>query len=366
MKINVIFFLARFGFGGAGNSVYRLAKSLDSKKYKVSVITLGKCAYKKSFSKMRIKTYSLRTKKLLFSFFTLRKLIKKLINNKSKNILISNINYTNIFCSLVFRYEKKLKMIGVERTPIQELYIYYDLFDFIKKKILILLLKIGYGRFDKIICNSKTISSELKEKFGFKSEFINPPSLKNNKFFKIPKKKINSSLINITTICRISKEKDLEEIIFALNKIRYEKFILNIVGEGKEKQNLKKTIQKLNLSNKVIFHGHKTNISKILQKSDLYINSSLFEGFPNAVVEALYFGVPVIASQSHGGINEILNNGKFGTIYFKNKNELHKKIKNYIKNPKRFINKAMNARKHVAQYNLKNHVKNFESLIFKI
>ena len=158
----------------------------------------------------------------------------------------------------------------------------------------------------------------------------------------------------------------MEEIIFALNKIRYEKFILNIVGEGKEKQNLKKTIQKLNLSNKVIFHGHKTNISKILQKSDLYINSSLFEGFPNAVVEALYFGVPVIASQSHGGINEILDNGKFGTIYFKNKNELHKKIKNYIKNPKKYIYKAMKARKHVAQYNLKNHVKNFESLIFKI
>ncbi len=47
MKINLIFFLARFGKGGAGNSIYRLCKGLDKKKFDITVLCLNKCAYEK-------------------------------------------------------------------------------------------------------------------------------------------------------------------------------------------------------------------------------------------------------------------------------------------------------------------------------
>ena len=46
--INLIFFLPKFTYGGAGNSVFRLCKSLDKKKYKISIISIGKCDYKKN------------------------------------------------------------------------------------------------------------------------------------------------------------------------------------------------------------------------------------------------------------------------------------------------------------------------------
>ena len=48
---------------------------------------------------------------------------------------------------------------------------------------------------------------------------------------------------------------------------------------------------------------------KLLLKSDLYVCSSDFEGFPNTVVEAINYRLPVISTRSHGGINEILLNG---------------------------------------------------------
>ena len=51
MKINLIFFLARFGKGGAGNSVYRLCKVLDKKKFDITVLCLNKCAYEKKIEK---------------------------------------------------------------------------------------------------------------------------------------------------------------------------------------------------------------------------------------------------------------------------------------------------------------------------
>ena len=51
MKINLIFFLARFGKGGAGNSVYRLCKGLNKKKFNITVLCLNKCAYEKKIEK---------------------------------------------------------------------------------------------------------------------------------------------------------------------------------------------------------------------------------------------------------------------------------------------------------------------------
>ena len=55
--INLIFFLPTFSYGGAGNSVFRLCKCLDKKKYKINIISIGKCDYKKEFKKFGTKVY---------------------------------------------------------------------------------------------------------------------------------------------------------------------------------------------------------------------------------------------------------------------------------------------------------------------
>ena len=87
---------------------------------------------------------------------------------------------------------------------------------------------------------------------------------------------------------------------------------------------------------KVKLIGFKKNPYDYLMKADLYINSSYFEGFPNSVVEAAHIGLPIIASQSHGGINEILSGGKGGTIYTDIQN-LKKLIEKFIDHPKIFL-----------------------------
>jgi len=362
MKINLIFFLARFGFGGAGNSVYRLASSLDQKRFKIFIICLGNCAYEKSFKRKGISVHKLKANKLIFSFFQLKKLLTKLINPKSKNIFLSNINYTNIFCSIIFWKEKNIKLIGIERTPLKELEIYFNFIDFLKKSFLKVLLKIFYSRLDKIVCNSRHISNYLKKKYNYNSIWINPPSIVKNKTIKKKLNIHNNKILNIVTVCRLSKEKRVDQILLALHKLREEKIMLHIIGDGYEKKNLEKLVRNLQLIKNVKFHGLNKNVFTILKKCNLYVNSSYFEGFPNSVAEAAYFGIPVIASQSYGGINEILSNGKFGTIYQNSHLELSNKIKNYIKNPKPFIYKAKLAQKNILKFNLVNNIKNYEKL----
>ena len=64
--INLIFFLPTFDYGGAGNSVYRLCKNLNHKKYKINIISIGKCYYKKQFNKFCENVYELDTKRTFF------------------------------------------------------------------------------------------------------------------------------------------------------------------------------------------------------------------------------------------------------------------------------------------------------------
>ena len=239
MKINLIFFLARFGFGGAGNSVFRLATSLNQKKYKIFIICLNHCAYEKQFIRKGIKVYKLNAKKLIFSIFQLKKITKTLINKKTENIFISNINYTNIFCSLLFWKNKDLKLIGIERTPLKELEIYFNSIDMIKKFILRTLLRLSYHRIEQIVCNSNYMSVYLKKEYNFKSKVIYPPSIiRKNQKEKLPNYK-KEKKINIITICRLSKEKKLEEILYAMKILENKNIFLNIVGDGPEKKILR-------------------------------------------------------------------------------------------------------------------------------
>ena len=84
MKTNLYFFLARFGYGGAGNSVYRLCKSLNKKKFNINVICLNSCAYEKNLKKDNIKLYKIKSNRALFSIFKLNKLFKSILNNDEK------------------------------------------------------------------------------------------------------------------------------------------------------------------------------------------------------------------------------------------------------------------------------------------
>ena len=63
----------------------------------------------------------------------IKKIVEKLIDKKNKNIFLSNIYYSNVL-SILFLRSLDVKIILIERTPFQELSIYYNFIDFHKKK----------------------------------------------------------------------------------------------------------------------------------------------------------------------------------------------------------------------------------------
>jgi len=367
MKIKLIIFLSKFGVGGAGNSIFRLCKGLPKKKFNISIICLNNCPFDKEFKKIGIKVYKIKSNKTFFAMSKVLNITKLLISKKyKKNIFISNIHYTNVLSLIFLRNLNNLKIVLVERTPLMELSIYFGFIDFIKKNIIKLLIYLLYDLSDAIVCNSVNISKHFKNKYKLNTKTIFPPSIGNS--FRSSKKiyKKNKTLI-IVTVCRLTKEKGLDVLFQALSFLNFKNYKLLIAGDGIEKLKLKQLSKKLNISSKIKYLGFLKDVKPILKLSNLYVNTSYFEGFPNSVVEAINHGIPVICSQSHGGINEILLNGKCGTI-FNNGNsfDLASKIEEYYNNPKEYFLKTKLAKKNIERFTLRKNIMGYENLFNKL
>jgi glycosyltransferase involved in cell wall biosynthesis len=251
MKIRLFCLLSNFSFGGAGNSVFRLIQNLNRDDYKIFVISIGKCPYKSLNKNSNIIFFQLNCSGILSSFFKVYKILKNYKNNKSKNIFFSNIHYNNIVSIFLTKLFKDVKVVVVERTPVEELKIYYNFKDLLKKNIIRLLIFSLYRFSDKIVANSYGIKKSLVKISNGRVDVIYPPSIiKINRFYK--KKKRNIAL-KIIVISRLAIEKGIEDLIYAVNLLKKKKIIVNIYGEGDQFSYLKKLISIFNLNKMILF-----------------------------------------------------------------------------------------------------------------
>ena len=363
MKIHLIFFLSEFVLGGAGNSIFKLCKRLSKSRFKITVISVNKCFYKKEFKKNGIQVIEIYSTRTFLAFFKLKKILKKISKNyKIPCVFISNINYSNVL-SIIFLRNLKIKICLIERTPLEELNMFYNINDFIKKQIIKILIKFTYHKADACIANSKFISNNFNKTYGLNFKTIFPPSFKKiNKFNE--NKNLNNRL-KIITICRLSKEKGILDLIKTIN-IAKENITLDIIGSGPEYDKIYNLINQLKLNHKIKLIGYKNNkeIKKILYKYDLYINNSDFEGFPNTVVEAMSAQLPILARQSYGGINEIVTKN-FGIIY-KNNKELHKYLLLVYFKKIKFNFNRLKLYKHLKQFSETNNMINYKKIFIRL
>lgn len=114
---------------------------------------------------------------------------------------------------------------------------------------------------------------------------------------------------------RLVHQKGFDVLIRAFAGIadEYPDWNLVIWGEGSEKENLKKLVKLLGLNNRVSFPGFGT-VHDILNDASIFVLSSRYEGFPNTLLEAMAYGLPVISTDCPSGPNEIVKDGETGLL----------------------------------------------------
>jgi len=170
---------------------------------------------------------------------------------------------------------------------------------------------------DKIIFVSSPSLSKVQKILGFplQNAAIIQNGIDLNRFNpKLFPKKQTSKLI-VGTACRLSKEKRLDLFLKAAKEIS--KAISNvefwIIGDGPEKENLKKLTKELNLESKVKFLGFQEKPEEFVSQMDVFLVTSETEGFPLAPLEAKALGIPIVAF-AVGGLCEQIEDGKDGFL----------------------------------------------------
>ena len=119
----------------------------------------------------------------------------------------------------------------------------------------------------------------------------------------------------LLAVGRLSPEKDFPTLIKAFDRVRRLRPVrLLILGEGEMRTELQSLITSLGLDQDVSLPGFVDNPYHYMAHSAMLILSSLWEGLPTVLVEALYCGTPIVATDCPSGPREILCDGKYGRL----------------------------------------------------
>jgi glycosyltransferase involved in cell wall biosynthesis len=177
------------------------------------------------------------------------------------------------------------------------------------------LVKKYYRRFDHIICQSVYMQHDLVQHYHIA---VNKTTVIHNAVDAVlsndpAKDRAAQEEYKFITVSRLSEEKGIERLIHAVGLLTLP-FKFYIIGDGDKKEYLQKLICKLQLQDKIFLKGEKKDPFAGMQDAGLFLMGSFYEGFPNVLLEAGSYGIPVIAFNVPGGIGEIIREGENGLL----------------------------------------------------
>ena len=356
----LIMFMPIIETGGIGKNFIIISNYFSQKLKDVTIVTATN-SFKYKFSK-----------KLIFisqNFINLKKfprriifliglilLAKELLKNRNSIVFCFQANlYCIYLCKLL-----NVKVIarsgssptGWPKNPIKRM-----------------IYKNGYSLANELIVNSKESKSLIRKIFKLNTTQIYNP-LNTNEIYKLSKKKIKFNFFdkvsfNFIYVARLENEKDHFTLLNAFLKIKNKiNFKLLLIGDGKNKKEIKSFIIQNNLEKNIMLLSNIDNPYPYIKKSKIVLLTSLYEGLPNILLEGIFFKKLIISSICSTGPKEILDSGKGGLLFKKgNVNDLIKKLISLKKN--NFTYKVNFAHKRLLRFDYKANLNKYMKIVNK-
>lgn len=288
--------------GGAEKLVFEITQKMSSKDVHIEVLTLTnkKDVYTDELRKLGFVVHTLSSSRSLYNFFAITFLLIRFFRSHSYDLVHVHPFPSFYYISILKRYKIiKCSVIFHEHNTTNNRMdkAYFKRID-----------EFMYQPYKKIVCISPAVKDALLRHYSIcegKLVVINNGidlSLCNESK-SIDRKQINPTIkdkdILLIMVARFNKQKDHVTLLKAM-KLLPEDYKLLLLGEGETENNIKLLSDSLELQNRVFFLGYKHNVYDYIKTSDIFVLSSIFEGFGLVCVEAMACGVPVIVSNVPG------------------------------------------------------------------
>lgn len=172
---------------------------------------------------------------------------------------------------------------------------------------------------DMNIACSKEVSDSYQSIFETKQVKVINNFIDDIKISKLANQKcdieFDPAYVNFITVARFHPQKSVDRLITAFSNVhkQFDKTRLYIIGDGDLKPELVKQVDKLQISHVVFFLGLKSNPYPYIKQADVFILSSLYEGYPTIVIESFISGTPVLSTKV-AGVSDQINENQNGWI----------------------------------------------------
>ncbi len=347
-KLKIAFVIPRMGGGGAERVTANLANGFSEKGHDVRIITI---VSDKSFYpiKKAIKIYSAnisvnrksKITALKSQIFNLRKafiFIKDRLLEEKPDVIISFLIETDILTFFAKRYIKDAVHICSERNDPTS-----------RNKLIQKFLKYIYRKSDLLVCQSQNVANYYDCVDDNKKVIISNPINSQNlpPYYEGVRRKV------IVSVGRLDIQKNHSLLIDSYTDVKqlFPEYKLEIYGKGYMQPELQKKIDDYRLSGYISLMGSHKNVLEKINDASLFVMSSDYEGFPNALLEAMCLGLPVICTDFSTGVAKELIKPENGFIVpVKNRNLMTEAINKVLSSSELRLSMGNNNRKLVKYF----------------
>lgn len=234
--------------------------------------------------------------------FTLRRLIAE----RRPDVVISflsNVNIAAIFASAFLR----IPLIICERNdPSSE----------ISSGFLKFACRLTYRYADMLTVQTETVAEKAIKIYPRLKQVRSIPNPLPDGVIAIAKSSLYRPRKTLLSLGRLVAQKQVNVIINAFTEVapHFEEWDLHIYGEGPLKIEIEEQVRNLGLQGRVFLKGDTTEPWQIMADADAFVMASRYEGFPNALLEAMGVGLPCVAFDCPSGPREITGNGEYAML----------------------------------------------------